>query len=65
MFVHLSFSLVGLSEFHAMVTVDVPSETLALLLYAVFLGLGVILLINMLIALLSHTYQKTEVRDYF
>lgn len=64
MFVHLSFSLVGLSEFHAMVTVDVPSETLALLLYAVFLGLGVILLINMLIALLSHTYQKTEVRDY-
>ncbi|KAJ7330694.1 hypothetical protein OS493_021621 [Desmophyllum pertusum] len=60
MFVHLSFSLVGLSEFHAMVTVDVPSETLALLLYAVFLGLGVILLINMLIALLSHTYQKTE-----
>lgn len=64
MFKHLGFSLLGLSEFDPIMSVDLPSETLALLLYSVFLILGVILLINMLIALLSHTYERTEVRDY-
>jgi len=64
MFRHLGFSLVGLSEFHPMTSVDLPSETLAQILYAAFLIWGVILLINMLIALLSHTYEQTEVRDF-
>ena len=60
---HLSFSLVGLSNFHPMVSVDLPSEILAQVLYAAFLILGVILLINMLIALLSHTYEQTKVSN--
>ncbi|KAL9954088.1 hypothetical protein ACROYT_G041582 [Oculina patagonica] len=60
MFKHLGFSLLGSSEFDPMMSVDLPTGTLALLLYSVFLILGVILLINMLIALLSHTYERTE-----
>ena len=43
-----------------MISVDPTSTILAELLYAAFLVLGVVLLINMLIALLSNTYQKTE-----
>ncbi|KAJ7379865.1 hypothetical protein OS493_012618, partial [Desmophyllum pertusum] len=42
-----------------MTSVDAPSETLARLFYATFLIFGAILLINMLIALLSNTYQRT------
>lgn len=65
MFRHLGFSLVGLSEFHPVTSVDLPAEILAQLLYAAFLIWGVILLINMLIALLSHTYEQTKVRELF
>ena len=54
--------MVGLSELKSMMSLDTLAEIVALLLYAFFLILGVILLINMLIALLSHTYQQTEVR---
>jgi len=60
MFRHLGFSLVGLSEFHPVTSVDLPAEILAQLLYAAFLIWGVILLINMLIALLSHTFEQTK-----
>ena len=64
MFKHLGFSLVGLSEFHPVTSVDLPAEALGQILYAAFLIWGVILLINMLIALLSHTYEQTEVRKF-
>ena len=47
-----------------MISVDPTSTILAELLYAAFLVLGVVLLINMLIALLSNTYQKTEVKTW-
>ncbi|KAJ7379858.1 hypothetical protein OS493_012610 [Desmophyllum pertusum] len=61
MITHLGWTLLGVSEeFDPMISVDAPSENLARLLYATFLILGVILLINMLIALLSNTYQRTE-----
>ncbi|KAJ7379860.1 hypothetical protein OS493_012612 [Desmophyllum pertusum] len=57
---HLCWTLLGVSEeSDHMTSVDVPSETLARLLYATFLIFGAILLINMLIALLSNTYQRT------
>lgn len=64
MFKHLGFSLVGLSQFHPVTSVDLPAEALAQILYAAFLIWGVILLINMLIALLSHTYEQTKVREF-
>ncbi|CAH3137407.1 unnamed protein product, partial [Porites lobata] len=60
-FCDLGWSLLDRSEGSGlMISVDPTSTILAELLYAAFLVLGVVLLINMLIALLSNTYQKTE-----
>lgn len=60
----LGWSLLGKSEelSDPMKAADFFSESLARILYASFLIMGVILLINMLIALLSNTYQRIEVR---
>jgi len=61
---HLSWSLLEIEqEFNPLNSVDTPSETIAKLFYAVFLFIAVILLVNMLIALLSHTYQRVKVSD--
>ncbi|XP_020618999.1 short transient receptor potential channel 4-like isoform X2 [Orbicella faveolata] len=58
---HLSWSLLEIEqEFNPLNSVDTPSETIAKLFYAVFLFIAVILLVNMLIALLSHTYQRVK-----
>ena len=63
MFSHLGLSLLDQSEeSDPMTSVDPPSDILAQIFFVAFLILGVVLLINMLIALLSNTYQKTEVR---
>lgn len=63
MFSHLGLSLLDQSEeSDPMASVDPPSVILAKIFFVAFLILGVVLLINMLIALLSSTYQKTEVR---
>ena len=60
---HLAWSLLDLSEgLTPLKSADSFSETLALLLYAGYLVLALILLINMLIALLSNTYQRVQVR---
>ena len=65
MFTHLGWSLLGASEeFDRLASADHVSETIARIFFAAFLIIGVILLINMLIALLSNTYQRTEVRDH-
>ncbi len=65
MIVHLSWSLLGVAEkFDPMTSADPPSGAFARVLYAVFLIIGAILLINMLIALLSNTYQRVEVSNY-
>lgn len=40
---------------------DDPSVMLVKFLYGAFLVMGAILLINMMIALLSNTYQKVQV----
>ena len=60
----LGWSLLGKSDDFSdpMKAADFFSESLARILYASFLIMGVILLINMLIALLSNTYQRIEVR---
>ena len=63
MFIHLFWSIVDRTEeFERLAFVDHTSEILAQVFVAVFLVIGVILLINMLIALLSNTYTRTEVR---
>ena len=63
MFSHLGLSLLDQSEeSDPKTSVDPPSVILAQIFFVAFLILGVVLLINMLIALLSNTYQKTEVR---
>ena len=59
---HLCWSLLGMSELDPLDSVDHPSETIARFLFGLFLVLGVILLINMMIALLSNTYQRVQVK---
>ena len=58
---HLAFSLLGITGLTVFESVDRPSELVAKMLYAIFLIMGVILLINMMIALLSNTYQHVQV----
>ena len=63
MFSHLGWSILGRSsEFDLFEFEDTTTEVFAHLFFAVFLVIGVILLINMLIALLSHAFQRTQVR---
>ena len=60
---HMGWALLGISdEFNPLSSVDASSETIARIFYAGFFIMGVILLINMLIALLSNTYQRIQVR---
>ncbi|KAJ7393126.1 hypothetical protein OS493_008426 [Desmophyllum pertusum] len=62
---HLSWSLLEKEQdFNPLDSVDTPSVTLATWFYAAFLFIGVILLVNMLIALLSNTYKRVEVSDF-
>ena len=62
---HLGWSLLGAADLETLNSVDSSSVGLAHALYAVFLIMGVILLVNMLIALLSNTYQKVQVIRFF
>ena len=59
---HFLWSLLGLSDLGPLDSVDSPSVILVYFLYAVFLIMAVILLINMMVALLSNTYQQVAVR---
>ena len=58
---HLTWSLLGIAELDPLDSVDSASVTLVHFLYGAFLIMGVILLVNMMIALLSNTYQRVEV----
>ena len=58
---HLCWSLLGDVDVDPLESADGPSVTLVNFLYGAFLVMGVILLINMMIALLSNTYQKVQV----
>ena len=58
---HLTWSLLGIAELDPLDSVDSTSATHARLLFGAFLIMGVILLVNMMIALLSNTYQRVEV----
>ena len=58
---HLCWSLMGDVDVDPLESADNPSVILVYFLYGAFLVMGVILLINMMIALLSNTYQKVQV----
>lgn len=64
MFKHLCWSLLGIAELDPLESVDNGSLILAKLLYATFLIMGVVLLVNMMIALLSNTFQRVEVKSF-
>ena len=65
MITYMGWTLLGVSDdFDPMKSFDLPSMILAQVLLAFFLIMGVILLINMLIALLSNTYQRIEVNEF-
>ena len=55
--------MLGIAELEPFDSVDSPSVTLAQFLFGAFLVMGVILLINMMIALLSNTYQRVQVTE--
>ncbi|PFX26290.1 Short transient receptor potential channel 2 [Stylophora pistillata] len=57
---HLSWSLLGIADLDKLNSVDIPSVSLIHLLYSVFLIMAVILLVNMMIALVSNTYQQVQ-----
>ena len=59
---HFLWSLLGIADLEPLDSVDSPSVILVYFLYGVFLIMAVILLINMMIALLSNTYQQVAVR---
>ncbi|XP_022803157.1 short transient receptor potential channel 7-like [Stylophora pistillata] len=57
---HLGWSLLGLPDQDKLNSVDSRSVYLIYLLYSFFLIMVVILLVNMMIALLSNTYQQVQ-----
>ena len=61
---HLCWSLLGIAELETLDSVESATVTLVYLLYGIFLIVGVILLVNMMIALLSSTYKRVEVRNF-
>ena len=58
---HLGWSLLGLADLDRLNSVDDSSVSLIHVLYSLFLIMAVILLVNMMIALLSNTYQQVQV----
>ena len=61
---HLVWSVFGLTNLETMESHDTWSSTIVDVLYVMFLILSVIMLINMLVALLTNTYNKVEVNDF-
>ncbi|CAH3122203.1 unnamed protein product [Pocillopora meandrina] len=57
---HLGWSLLGLADLDRLNSVDDSSLSLIHVLYSFFLIMAVILLVNMMIALLSNTYQQVQ-----
>lgn len=58
---HLWWSLLGIAEMETLDSVDTPTVVLVRVLYGAYLIVAAILLINLMIALLSNTYQRVEV----
>lgn len=59
---HLSWTLLGVTELDRFNPgVETPSDHLAQSLYAVFIIAALVLLVNMMIAVLSNTYERVQV----
>ena len=61
---HLIWSVFGLTNLETMESQDELSTAVVGVLYVMFLILSVIMLVNMLVALLTNTYNKVEVSIY-
>lgn len=61
---HLIWSVFGLTNPETMESRDNLSTAVASVLFVLFLILSVIMLVNMLVALLTNTYNKVEVSSY-
>ena len=60
---HLTWTLLGMTELELFNPgMESPSDYLAQVLYAVFIIAALVLLVNMMIAVLSNTYQRVQVR---
>ena len=57
----LTWSLLGMAELDPLDSVDSTSVIIVHFLFGTFLVMGVILLVNMMIAILSNTYQRVQV----
>ena len=60
---HLIWSVFGLTNLETMKSHESLSTAVVGVLYVMFLILSVIMLVNMLVALLTNTYNKVEVSD--
>ncbi|XP_068683445.1 short transient receptor potential channel 6-like isoform X2 [Montipora foliosa] len=61
MFIHLLFLIVGLSKFNPVeMSMNTPSEVVALLQYAAFLVLAIIFLKSLMVSVLCQTYQQIK-----
>ena len=58
---HLIWSVFGLTDLEKMESQEQLSSTVVGVLYVLFLIISVIMLVNMLVALLTNTYDKVEV----
>lgn len=59
---HLSWTLLGVTGLEVFNTgMETPSDHLAQTLYAVFIIAALVLLVNMMIAVLSNTYERVQV----
>ncbi|CAH3147513.1 unnamed protein product, partial [Porites lobata] len=58
---HLIWSVFGLTNLETLESHDIWSNTVVGILFVMFLVLSVVMLINMLVALLTNTYNKVEI----
>ena len=59
---HLVWTLLGITELEIFSTTESASDFLGTILYAIFIIVALVLLVNMMIAVLSHTYERVQVR---
>ncbi|XP_020910117.1 short transient receptor potential channel 2 homolog [Exaiptasia diaphana] len=59
------WSLLGIEKLSQLQSNDLPSDVLAKVLYGLFLSMAVVMMMNMMIALLSNTYQQVEDNAFY
>ena len=59
---HLVWTLLGITELDPFDANESSSDLLAKIVYAIFIIGALVLLVNMMIAVLSHTYERVQVK---